>query len=416
MSASSRPGSGGPHTGRLPDRFVAVLVALVLGLVAACAGSTTTSNNPSGSAVDIGFIGPLTGPVAGLGGVFQDGMKAGVQYVNKHGGVLGRPLNLVSVDSAANPTQAAAVTRQLLGQGVVAITGDLTSGAVLAEMGVVNNSDKPVPVMAGGSDDAIFNVGTSPWAFTDAYVASLISQSYIDYLVKVRGFKQIGILHGNDAFGLAANTAAVADLKLINLTPVDNESVVPGSTDVTVQLRKLQASGAQALLLLVFGNDSITALKGLSAVGWHPPSETSITVSQAATRTAVGLEALANVYGGPISKALLAKDASLKPTGITGEFLDIFRAIRGGQLQGEQLSPGVVAFDDILVIAEAINLANSLDAHKIRAALESGHLFQGAQGTIQYSANSHIGLPYSLYGQFRADVVCTGLCVEAPTS
>lgn len=391
-------------------------IILALGTLVACSSSPpSSSTGPSGSPINVGFIAPLTGPLAGLGSIYQDGMKAGIQYVNAHGGALGRPLNLVAVDSAGNPTQAAALTRQLLGQGVVAIVGDVTSGPVLAEMAVVNNSSNPVPVMAGGSSDAIFNVGASPWSFGVQYVASLITQSYIQYFVKVRNFTQIGILHGNDAFATSANTAAIAGLSAVNLTAVDNEGVVSGSTDVTVQLRKLQNAGAQALLLLTFGNDSLTALKGLSAIGWHPPTAASVDVGFAATRTAVGLPALANVYAGPVARTFLGSDPSSQPTGITADYLKLYTQLRSGQLGGDQLT-GAVAFDGAVVLAQAINKANSLEAIKIRRALESGQIFHGALGDFQFSANSHIGLPYSSYGLYKADVVCTSICVAAPAS
>ena len=64
--------------------------------------------------VKVGFIAPLTGFAAADGYSSLESAKLAVDYVNEHGGIKGKKLELVSYDDACQPDQASALTRKLI--------------------------------------------------------------------------------------------------------------------------------------------------------------------------------------------------------------------------------------------------------------------------------------------------------------
>ncbi|HXK98730.1 ABC transporter substrate-binding protein [Acetomicrobium sp.] len=71
--------------------------------------------------VKVGFIAPLTGFAAADGYSSLESAKLAVDYVNEHGGIKGKKLELVSYDDACQPDQASALTRKLIENDKVAV-------------------------------------------------------------------------------------------------------------------------------------------------------------------------------------------------------------------------------------------------------------------------------------------------------
>jgi ABC-type branched-subunit amino acid transport system substrate-binding protein len=95
--------------------------------------------------VKIGTIGSTSGSLATFGEALQDAIVLANESVNAAGGVFdGRPLELIIVDSASDPTTAAAKATELIDQGVVAIVGPETSGQSLAVLDVARAAEVPM--------------------------------------------------------------------------------------------------------------------------------------------------------------------------------------------------------------------------------------------------------------------------------
>ncbi|MFG2789566.1 ABC transporter substrate-binding protein [Streptomyces sp. NPDC048419] len=78
--------------------------------------------------VPIGTLVPLTRPGwVEAGQQLLAGLESGVLDVNESGGVLGRPLELVVRDTAADPQRAVAAVEELAGLGVAALAGEYHS-------------------------------------------------------------------------------------------------------------------------------------------------------------------------------------------------------------------------------------------------------------------------------------------------
>src|SRR6266567_1054005 len=105
--------------------------------------------------VKIGMVNPLTGVLAALAQSEVDGAKYAEAEINKKGGILGRPVQLLVEDSANDVGTGVQKTRKLIDRdNVSVILGDVNSGIAYA-MSQVTNEKKVFHVVPGGHTDPI---------------------------------------------------------------------------------------------------------------------------------------------------------------------------------------------------------------------------------------------------------------------
>ncbi|MBW1797231.1 MAG: ABC transporter substrate-binding protein, partial [Deltaproteobacteria bacterium] len=88
--------------------------------------------------VKVGFVGGLTGRLSYLGTAGRNGVILAVEEINEAGGINGRPVELITRDDGHDPKVAVKVDRELIGEGVVAIIGHMTSSMSMAALPLIN--------------------------------------------------------------------------------------------------------------------------------------------------------------------------------------------------------------------------------------------------------------------------------------
>jgi branched-chain amino acid transport system substrate-binding protein len=90
--------------------------------------------------IRIGFVGGISGRVADLGGGGRNGALLAVEQRNEHGGIHGRPVELLIRDDEQNEKTAKRVTRELIERKVEAVIGPMTSSMALAIVPLLNEA------------------------------------------------------------------------------------------------------------------------------------------------------------------------------------------------------------------------------------------------------------------------------------
>ena len=133
-------------------RVLGVAVASLC--VVAGASAAAAAGAPSGAPIRIGLLAPLTGSGGAYGKEEETAAKAAAAHINAHGGVLGRPLEIVVADDETTPTAGVSAARKLIDvDGVVAITGVWSSAVALAVRPVA--LEKSVALLPVGSADEL---------------------------------------------------------------------------------------------------------------------------------------------------------------------------------------------------------------------------------------------------------------------
>ncbi len=105
--------------------FIASLVAVVsLGVVATPAVVAAQTNDP----VRIGLEAPLTGDQKSIGIGMLDGAKLAASEMNARGGLLGRKVEIVPIDDAADPATGEKAANAAIAEGLDGVVGPYNSG------------------------------------------------------------------------------------------------------------------------------------------------------------------------------------------------------------------------------------------------------------------------------------------------
>ncbi len=166
--------------GKAKQPLPALLSAICMALALAGCGSR--------SPILVGYSAELTGRTSELGVDGRDGAQLAVERINQHGGVNGRPIQLVVKDDRGDPATARQVDEELRQAKVVAIVGHLTS-AMSSAVIEQNNAAKMVMISPTTSsaefskrDDYFFRVTPD----TD-----LLGRSMADYLYTNRSITSL---------------------------------------------------------------------------------------------------------------------------------------------------------------------------------------------------------------------------------
>src|SRR3990172_9238351 len=99
-------------------------IALVAGLMLLLAACAPAAPKPTGAPIKIGFLTPLSGPMAPNGHPQKYGPIIAVEDINNSGGINGSPVQLVMYDNPFDPRQAVTLVRKLAEEDkVFAIVG-----------------------------------------------------------------------------------------------------------------------------------------------------------------------------------------------------------------------------------------------------------------------------------------------------
>jgi branched-chain amino acid transport system substrate-binding protein len=209
--------------------------------------------------VRIGLVDPLTGVYAALAQNEVVGAKYAVEELNKKGGILGRPVELLVEDSANDVGTGVQKARKLIERDQVSfIIGDVNSGIAIA-IAQVTSEKKVLHIVSGGHTDPI--TGTScTWNVyrvcnSTTMDSSAIAQTLIDKFGKKWYF-----LTPDYAYGHSVQAGFEKILKAAGGTSAG--SLVPlGTPDYSSYLIQAKAYNPQVLINVMGGGDQVASLK-----------------------------------------------------------------------------------------------------------------------------------------------------------
>jgi len=207
------------------------------------------------------FSGPLVYPGTQL---VNNGLESYIGYVNAQGGVNGRKILTQYYDDGYKPQNAVANTKRLVEQDkVFAILSSQGTAPVGATVKYLTQNKVPLLFPFWGESTPgqryIFN------SFT-RYPSQ--SELVVTWLVKVKGFKRIGILYQDDNYGYTFRDPGQEALKKLGLKWSAAESYKRGAKDLSAQVAKLRKANLDACLLVATPPPGATFLKEAHKQGW----------------------------------------------------------------------------------------------------------------------------------------------------
>ena len=380
--------------------------ALALACLCLLAG-TASAQEP----VRVGWLSSLTGPLSSAAIAENQGVVFAVEEINRAGGILGRKVELLTRDTAGDPVKAVNLAQQLVfADKVQFVIGPVNSGEALATIPVLARAG--IPNIVIGSLDELINPARYPLAFRTINTNSQWVASANAYALDVLKRRKVAIIGDTSGYGTASSKAAAALLEKAGVTPVYSVLVDANKTDLTDEMTKARAAGADVVM-------PWSAATGLCArilntrgdMGWDVP------VVGHPALMALPIKALLNkpsywdntFAAGYVSTTY--RDGKLPER--TQALMDAVRPGLGGEI-GFTFWWVALGYDSMKLIAYAATQANSFEPQKVREVLERTTGYQGVYGTYAWSATEHNGFPDSGIAMNSAETFKEGSYQAAP--
>jgi branched-chain amino acid transport system substrate-binding protein len=324
---------------------------------------------PEPTEIVLGHYASMTGNTAHFGQDTDKAARLAIDELNAAGGVLGKKLRLVTLDTRGDSAEAAnAVTRLIDVEKVTAILGEVASSLSLAGGRVAQRRQVPM-VSSASTNPKVTAVGD--YIFRVCFIDPFQGTVMANFTAKNLKLTKVALLKDikNDySIGLAQafKTSFVAQGGTIVL----EQSYSQGDTDFSAQITAIKSTDAQAVFLPGYysevGAIARTAkrfgvkLPLLGGDGWDAPDLYKI-----------GGDALDGSY---FSNHFALDMASPKAKKFIADFKQ-----RYGE---EPTGLGALGYDAAFVVADALKRAGTTDHKALRDALAKTAAFDGVTGMI----------------------------------
>lgn len=351
---------------------------------AAAAGTAPAVAKPTGEAINVGVIQPLTGAVAADGDFVRKGAEIARDAINDKGGVLDRPLQLLVEDNKSDPKESVSAAEKLIvSDKVPCIMGCWGSSMTLAVMPKMEQYSVPLLVETSGADS--ITTGGNPWVFRIAPSVSGEAAGFAKYYQNF-GIKKAEFLGVNTDWGRTANKS-YGELVTKNGGTIGAVEVMDqDATDMGAQITKVKQSGGDHFFLTTDVGQIVLVLKQAQE---RQLSTSVITTggSNAPDQVIQQAGAAANDSHHILFFMPWFPEAMPDPKLAQG-FIDEWRK-RGHPESG--LTEGFRGHDGILTLAQAIKSAGKPDPVAIRDALWGVNLM-GVNGPIKFEKEGPAGM------------------------
>jgi branched-chain amino acid transport system substrate-binding protein len=349
---------------RLLTRRKVLVKSGVAGLIAIASPSIVKALGET--PVKIGWIDPLSGTYAALGTSQLNGARMAASELNKNGGILGREIQILPEDSAANPGQATEKLNKLVDQEKVNFTcGSVSSAVALADSHAANLKGV-LYIAVGGHVDTVtgtecrwntFKLCTDTWMLAQALCATLLKKFGKRWYFSTPDY----------AWGHFLYAGFSEILKKANGTVLGNALMPIGTTDFSAPLIQVQQAKPDVFIVFQGGDDFVNLMK--------QASQFSMTKNMAFGYGLVELEPLAALppearLGWGVMEWWW--DQPKQPH--VKEFVDRYRELHSGSSQGTPSARSWFGYVAVNSIALACAEAKSVDSIKVARALEGLHL------------------------------------------
>ena len=367
----SRAG-GGRVRMRLAPWVVAAIVAVAVPAMAA-------------DPLKIGGLLETSGFIASLGNPGLEGARLAVEQVNAEGGIGGRPLELVNVNTESDETKAVTGAKRLIEQDkVLAIVGAMSSGSSFSIIDTVQRARVPL-VANGASRGIVLPADQKRWIFLVPLTDVLVQGKMLEHMKK-NGITKIALLNSDVAFGTSGREQLERAAPQHGIQVVLQQTYGNSDQDMTPQLTKIRGGDAQATVLWGTGPGLAIATKNHRQLGIKTPLYASHAANDFNYVRLAG-EAATGVLV-PSSKLYVA--ASL-PAGdpqrpVIEKFVQAYEKKYGKK-------PATFAgngYDAVMILAAALRKSGT-EPERIRDAIEGLRHHVGVTAVYSYSPTDHFG-------------------------
>ncbi len=345
----------------------------------------------------IGFVSAITGPASLLGVPERDVAVMIQKELEARGGVMGpdgkrHPVKIFIHDDESKADTTVRVVKKLIAEDKVhVVIASSQSPTSLAVVPVV--TEAKVPLISMASSHAIVTpVKERFWVFKTPQSNIHVSTHQVKYL-KAKRYTKIASLYVNDAFGEDSRRGLAATIKDSGIDIVYEDKFEQADKDMTPQLTKVKASGAQALIVHAIPPSATIITKQFRDLGLTIPLIHNHGVGNKPFIDLAGGAANGVIF--PIGKMLVAEElpATDPQKKVLLDFVAWYEKGTGkprSTFAGHAWDALQMTFMAFAKVAPTMPLEQA--RARVRDELEKVKNFAGTGGIFNMSAEDHVGL------------------------
>jgi branched-chain amino acid transport system substrate-binding protein len=354
----------------------------------------------------VGFIASVTGASSFLGQPQKETAQMVQDWINSSGGINGVPLELIYEDSKSMEADGLLLTKKLIEKDhVLAIIGDTMTGVSMAMVPICTKAEMPMISMASAlaivtPEDEIDRINASPkpwlespkkqryWIFKTANTDTSVAEKMWMYCV-AKKYKKIGLITISLANGQQGRQQLKRMAPKYGMEIVADEVYAPTDTDMTAQLTKIRAAGAQAVINWSVGPPQVIVTKNWSDLGMR--GKIPLIHSHG-----FGNKDYIRLSGGaaegiivPLGRVLYAE--KIDPKHPQKAVLTKYKTEYEKRYKKDVTTFGGHAYDGVMLVADALKAVGP-NKKKIRDYLENNvKNWPGIDGVFNFSPTDHCG-------------------------
>lgn len=337
--------------------------------------TTTTGADTAAETLRIGLEAPLTGSQSELGEGMLRGAELAAAALNDNGGVLGRTVEIVPIDDAADPDTAEQAATAAVASGLDAVVGPYNSGAGARSLPIYIDAGL-VPMRLTSADT------TAGLGFTLQPMTSQIAPVAVTAVTEWAGASTVAmIVDGSEGYTSEAAQATEALLTEAGVTIASVSTIAPGESSYATEVAAAIATSPDLVYVVAYYPEAAAIAADMATSetdaicmvdygGFDTGYITDAGIDVAQTCSVLGVPSPADFPG---SESLITA------------FDDAFGAPVGSW------SP--YTYDSVLLLADAIERAGSTDADALNAALAATDGWSGWTGTVAFEAETGNRIP-----------------------
>ena len=345
----------------------------------------------------IGFVSSITGPASSLGVPERDVAVMLQKEIDAKGGITGpdgvkHPVKIIIHDDESKADTAARVVKKLIAEDKVLVVIATSQSADSLAVVPVTTENKTPQISMASSHAIVTPIKDRFWIFKTPQSNIHVAFHQVKYL-RAKKITKVASLYVNNAFGEDSRRGLAETLKGTDIQVVYEDKFEATDKDMTPQLTKVKASGAQALVVHTTPPSASILTKNFRDLGLTIPLIQNHGVGNKPFIDLAGGAAEGVIF--PIGKMLVAESL---PDGDPQKkvLLDFIKAYESATSKPRSTFAGhgwdALQMSFMVLAGLRANTPLEQARTQVRDGLEKIKNFAGTAGIFSMSDQDHVGL------------------------
>ena len=221
----------------------------------------------------------LSGAGASVGTNLKNGAELAVKEINAAGGILGRKIELTTLDTQTNPGVAKALAQKAVDMDAYAVIGPIFSGSITVSMNETRRAE--IPNFTGAAAAAVTQQG-NPYIFRTNFTQAASMPKVARYIKEQLKAQTVDVIYINNDFGKGGRDEFLKAAQALGLKIGADVSTDQNQLDFSAAVLKAKQSSGDVLFAYTNEEESARLLRELRKQGWTKPviGETTLTSSK----------------------------------------------------------------------------------------------------------------------------------------